>query len=354
MSCLSSALSGSETPDGVSGGGQSADGKCSYGYACSRGKRSTMEDCYEARFAQVEGCTIGLFGVFDDQHSQKLIEDLLSRATLEGGEPSESEKGETEEEEQDEEEGGDDDDEDDDDDDPPSYSLLSASCIVAGHGGSQAAEYVRKNLFDNLTKHPKLITDTKVAIVESYQQTDSEFLQEETNQKHDAGSTASTAILVGDRLLVANVGDSRAVVCRGSTAYALSEDHKPNRKDERQRIEKAGGVVIWAGTWRVGGILAVSRAFGDRFLKQFVVAEPELQEETIDDGVKFLILASDGLWDVVSNQDAVTLVEAIPDAEEAAKSLVNEAICKGSADNVTCIIICFHNGTMEDQNEMAP
>ncbi|MCO5606415.1 hypothetical protein L7F22_060603 [Adiantum nelumboides] len=225
---------------------------------------------------------------------------------------------------------------------------------VTGHGGSQAAEYVRKNLFDNLTKHPKLITDTKVAIVESYQQTDSEFLQEEINQKHDAGSTASTAILVGDRLLVANVGDSRAVVCRGSTAYALSEDHKPNRKDERQRIEKAGGVVIWAGTWRVGGILAVSRAFGDRFLKQFVVAEPELQEETIDDGVKFLILASDGLWDVVSNQDAVTLVEAIPDAEEAAKSLVNEAICKGSADNVTCIIICFHNGTMEDQNEMAP
>ncbi|KAI5069013.1 hypothetical protein GOP47_0015314 [Adiantum capillus-veneris] len=255
MSCLSSALSGSETPDGVSGGGQSADGKCSYGYACSRGKRSTMEDCYEARFAQVEDFTIGLFGVFD------------------------------------------------------------------GHGGSQAAEYVRKNLFDNLIKHPKLITDTKIAIVETYQQTDSEFLQEEINEIYDAGSTASTAILVGDRLVVANVGDSRAVICRGSTAYALSEDHKPNRKDERQRIEKAGGVVIWAGTWRVGGILAVSRAFGDRSLKQFVVAEPELQEETINDGVKFLILASDGLWDVVSNQDAVTLVEAISDAEDAAKSL---------------------------------
>lgn len=249
-----------------------------------------MEDCYEARFAQVDGCTIGLFGVFD------------------------------------------------------------------GHGGSQAAEYVRKNLFDNLVKHSKLITDTKAAIVETYQQTDSEFLQyiDESSQKHDAGTTASTAILVGERLLVANVGDSRAVLCRGSTAYALSEDHKPNRKDERQRIERAGGVVIWAGTWRVGGILAVSRAFGDRSLKQYVVAEPELQEETISEGVKFLILASDGLWDVVSNQDAVTLVEAIPDAEEAAKSLVNEAIYKGTADNVTCVVIRFHNGATEDHNETPP
>ncbi|KAH7441222.1 hypothetical protein KP509_03G029400 [Ceratopteris richardii] len=211
MSSLSSALSGNEKADGVSGGGQSCDRKCSYGYASSRGKRSTMEDCYEARFAQVDGCTIGLFGVFD------------------------------------------------------------------GHGGSQAAEYVRKNLFENLIKHPQIVSDTRVAIFETYQQTDSEFLEDESNQKHDVGSTASTAILVGDRLVVANVGDSRAVICRGNTAYALSEDHKPNRKDERQRIEEAGGVVIWAGTWRVGGILAVSRAFGDRSLKQFVVAEPELQ-----------------------------------------------------------------------------
>ncbi len=54
-------------------------------------------------------------------------------------------------------------------------------------------------------------------------------------------------------------------------AIALSEDHKPNRSDERSRIEAAGGVVVWAGTWRVGGVLAVSRAFGDRLLKRYVV-----------------------------------------------------------------------------------
>lgn len=55
---------------------------------------------------------------------------------------------------------------------------------------------------------------------------------------------------------------------RARAALALSEDHKPNRTDERSRIEAAGGVVVWAGTWRVGGVLAVSRAFGDRLLKR--------------------------------------------------------------------------------------
>jgi protein phosphatase 1L len=213
--------------------------------------------------------------------------------------------------------------------------------VFDGHGGSRAAEYVKKNLFDNLLKHPRFVDDTKLAIVESYQQTDEDYLKTEINQNRDAGSTASTAVLVGDRLLVANVGDSRAVICRSGEAFALSSDHKPNRADERQRIEDAGGVVMWVGTWRVGGVLAVSRAFGDRLLKQYVVAEPEIQEDTIEEGVDFLILASDGLWDVVTNQEAVSMVLSIEDAEVAAKVLGDEAYRRGSADNITCLIVRF-------------
>ncbi|KAM4105743.1 hypothetical protein ACB094_04G015300 [Castanea mollissima] len=137
--------------------------------------------------------------------------------------------------------------------------------------------------------------------VEVFKQTDADYLNEEKGQQKDAGSTATTALLLGDRLLVANVGDSRVVACRAGSAIPLSIDHKPERSDERQQIEQAGGFIIWAGTWRVGGVLAVSRAFGDKLLKPYVVAEPEIQEEEID-GVDFIIIASDGLWNVISNK----------------------------------------------------
>ncbi|XP_073223928.1 probable protein phosphatase 2C 59 [Cicer arietinum] len=255
----------------VSGGGLSQNGKFSYGYASSPGKRSSMEDFYETRIDGVNGEIVGLFGVFD------------------------------------------------------------------GHGGVRAAEYVKQNLFSNLISHPKFISDTKSAI----ERIDSEFLKSEHNQHRDAGSTASTAILVGDRLLVANVGDSRAVICRGGNAIAVSRDHKPDQTDERQRIEDAGGFVMWAGTWRVGGVLAVSRAFGDRLLKQYVVADPEIQEEKVDSSLEFLILASDGLWDVVSNEEAVAMIKPIEDAEEAAKRLMKEAYQRGSSDNITCVVVRF-------------
>lgn len=146
---------------------------------------------------------------------------------------------------------------------------------------------------------------------------------------------------------MANVGDSRAVISKAGKAIALSEDHKPNRSDERKRIESAGGVVMWAGTWRVGGVLAMSRAFGNRLLKQFVVADPEIQEQEIDDELEFLILASDGLWDVVPNEDAVSLVKIEEEPEAAARKLTETAFSRGSGDNITCIVVKFQHDKMD-------
>ncbi|CAN8299126.1 unnamed protein product [Cochlearia groenlandica] len=281
----------------ASGGGLSQNGKFSYGYASSAGKRSSMEDFFETRIDGIDGEIVGLFGVFD------------------------------------------------------------------GHGGARAAEYVKRHLFSNLITHPKFISDTKSAITDAYNHTDSELLKSENSHNRDAGSTASTAILFGDRLLVANVGDSRAVISRDGNAIAVSRDHKPDQSDERERIENAGGFVMWAGTWRVGGILAVSRAFGDRLLKQYVVADPEIQEEKIDDSLEFLILASDGLWDVFSNEEAVAMVKEVEDPEDSAKKLVAEAIKRGSADNITCVVVRFLekasssqaiSSSTKDDNQMPP
>ncbi|KAL6526988.1 hypothetical protein OROGR_016078 [Orobanche gracilis] len=216
--------------------------------------------------------------------------------------------------------------------------------IFDGHGGARAAEFLKEHLFENLLKHPEFIANTKLAISEIYQQTDRDFLESEKETFRDDGSTASTAVLVGNHLYVANVGDSRTIISMAGKAIPLSDDHKPNRSDERKRIESAGGVVMWAGTWRVGGVLAMSRAFGNRMLKQFVVAEPEIQDLEVGQDLELLVLASDGLWDVVPNEDAVSIAQTEEDPEGGARKLTETAFTRGSADNITCIVVKFHHG----------
>ncbi|XVF46587.1 hypothetical protein PTKIN_Ptkin03bG0039200 [Pterospermum kingtungense] len=118
------------------------------------------------------------------------------------------------------------------------------------------------------------------------------------------GSTAVVAIVTPDKIIVANCGDSRAVLCRKGKPVPLSSDHKPDRPDELNRIQEAGGrVIFWDGP-RVLGVLAMSRAIGDDYLKPYVSCEPEvtIAERKAED--ECLILASDGLWDVVSNDTA--------------------------------------------------
>ncbi|CAL5033663.1 unnamed protein product [Urochloa decumbens] len=116
------------------------------------------------------------------------------------------------------------------------------------------------------------------------------------------GSTAVVALLVRGTVVVANCGDSRAVLCRGLAGVPpipLSYDHKPNRPDELARIHAVGGQVMYK---RVRGVLAMTRALGDRKLRPEVIAEPEITitERMADD--QCLILASDGMWDVISNE----------------------------------------------------
>ncbi|GJP38392.1 hypothetical protein CLOM_g22835 [Closterium sp. NIES-68] len=121
------------------------------------------------------------------------------------------------------------------------------------------------------------------------------------------GSTSVVLVVTAHHLVVGNCGDSRAVLCRGGKAVPLSKDHKPEREDEMKRVEKAGGRVIFWNGYRVLGVLAMSRAIGDRYLKPYVIPEPEvtLTQRHPDD--ELVVLASDGLWDVISNEAAVDI-----------------------------------------------
>ncbi|CAL1707158.1 unnamed protein product [Somion occarium] len=141
-------------------------------------------------------------------------------------------------------------------------------------------------------------------------------------------------------LYCANAGDARAVLCRAGKAVRLTYDHKGSDKQEAKRIMDAGGFVMGG---RVNGVLAVTRSLGDSSMKEFVVGAPYTTETELTEEDEFLILACDGLWDVVEDQAAVQLVRDTADPRKAAEDLLDHAYRKYSTDNVTVLVIRFRN-----------
>ncbi|CAA3027449.1 probable phosphatase 2C 39 [Olea europaea subsp. europaea] len=175
---------------------------------------------------------------------------------------------------------------------------LGLFAIFDGHLSKDIPDYLKSHLFDNILKEPDFWTSTETAIRRAYQITDSIIL-EKAKDLGRGGSTAVTAILINcEKLVIANVGDSRAVISKNGVARQLSVDHEPD--NERDNIESRGGFVTKfpGDVPRVDGQLAVARAFGDKCLKEHLSSEPDIVVEFIDDETEFVILASDGIWKV--------------------------------------------------------
>ncbi|KAH0468790.1 hypothetical protein IEQ34_002022 [Dendrobium chrysotoxum] len=220
-------------------------------------------------------------------------------------------------------------------------SELGLFAIFDGHLGHDVPDYLQSHLFDTILKQPNFLTDTDGAIRKAYEITDSMILNK-ANKLGKGGSTAVTAILIdGLKLVVANVGDSRAVICKDGLAKQLSVDHEPNK--ERKYIEMKGGFVsnLPGDVPRVDGQLAVARAFGDRSLKVHLSSVPDVKDVIIDDKTEFLVLASDGLWKVMSNQEVVDAIRDIEEPQVAAKHLTEEALKRKSKDDISCIVVKF-------------
>ncbi|KAI0527385.1 hypothetical protein KFK09_002985 [Dendrobium nobile] len=220
-------------------------------------------------------------------------------------------------------------------------SELGLFAIFDGHLGHDVPDYLQSHLFDTILKQPNFLTDTDGAIRKAYEITDSMILNK-ANKLGKGGSTAVTAILIdGLKLVVANVGDSRAVLCKDGLAKQLSVDHEPNK--ERKCIEMKGGFVsnLPGDVPRVDGQLAVARAFGDRSLKVHLSSVPDVKDVIIDDKTEFLVLASDGLWKVMSNQEVVDAIRDIEEPQVAAKHLTEEALKRKSKDDISCIVVKF-------------
>jgi len=162
-----------------------------------------------------------------------------------------------------------------------------------------------------------------------------------------SGSTAVVGLLHGNYLLIAWLGDSRCALCRGKKATTLTVDHTPLRYDEKKRIEKLGGKINLndnnCDTPRVMKTLAVTRAFGDRKFKKskYLIADPEFTEVLLLPEDQFIVVATDGLWDVMNEDEVVSFILKAEDKIKVSEQLVHHAIQSGSKDNISVLVIYF-------------
>jgi len=246
--------------------------------------------------------------------------------------------------------------------------------IFDGHGGVRAARFAADHLprilADKLphTDQSKMIEQSlKKAFIDTYKHVDQLFLADAMKSKPvwKDGTTATTILILNNNLFIANIGDSRAILCRYKTdeskliALQLTNDHSPLMFDERMRIQKAGGIVK---DGRIMGILEVSRSIGDGALKNHgVICTPDIKKCTLSCSDRYILIACDGLWKTFSNQQ---VVEFIADALKTTKvndeslsssietkgvnrlkwecvcgQLAAEAVRRGCGDNVTVVIV---------------
>ncbi|KAB2027132.1 hypothetical protein E1A91_D05G013700v1 [Gossypium mustelinum] len=234
-----------------------------------------------------------------------------------------------------------------------SEDTVSFYGVFDGHGGKDASQFVRDHLPRVIVEDADFPLDIEKAVTRSFMETDAAFAKSCSLESALAsGTTALTAMIFGRSLLVANAGDSRAVLSRCGTAIEMSKDHRPCCMKERRRIESLGGFI---DDGYLNGQLGVTRALGNWHLEGMkemgerigpLSAEPELKMITLTKEDEFLIIGSDGIWDVFTNQNAVDFtrrrLQEHNDVKLCCKEMVGEAIKRGATDNLTVVLVSFH------------
>ena len=251
--------------------------------------------------------------------------------------------------------------------------------VYDGHGGKGCSIYLKENLHNNIKEF------SKQGIKEAIEITEEKFKVEQAlNEKGEisdsSGSCGIMAMIQNNKIIIANVGDSRLVLFKNGKVFFATEDHKPNTETEKKRIKNAGGEIYQTFTyfplrqngreieapWRVlPGRLSVSRTFGDVEAKDpkfggiggVVMALPDITEFDLDDEFNFMVIGCDGIFDVLSNEEILECVKIVLNEKKVeeinednihdlcgdfAGMIVKGAIAKDSSDNVSCIVVAFN------------
>ncbi|XP_022909138.1 protein phosphatase 1A [Onthophagus taurus] len=226
--------------------------------------------------------------------------------------------------------------------------------VFDGHAGAKVSAHCSEHLLDTIMATEEFQEDVMKGIHNGFLNLDNNMrlLPEVSSGEDKSGSTAVCAFISPRLVYVANCGDSRAILCQSGGPVFTTQDHKPSLPTEKERIVKAGGSVM---IQRVNGSLAVSRALGDYEYKnlegrgpceQLVSPEPEIfvrdREESSDE---FLVLACDGIWDVMSNEDLCAYIRSrlkiTSDLREVTSQVIDTCLYKGSRDNMSIILVVF-------------
>ncbi|KAM9330078.1 protein phosphatase Mn(2+)-dependent 1K [Gastrophryne carolinensis] len=222
--------------------------------------------------------------------------------------------------------------------------------VYDGHGGAGAADFCDRFMAKYIKDLLQQEDDMEKVLTTAFLEIDKAFSRH-AHISVDAtllncGTTATVALLRdGIELVVASVGDSRALLCRKGKPLKLTIDHTPERKEEKQRIRDSGGFVAWnsLGQPHVNGRLAMTRSIGDLDLKSMgVIAVPETKRVKLHhahDG--FLVLTTDGINFIVNSQEICDIINQCHDPAEASQVLTEQAIQYGAEDNSTAIIVPF-------------
>lgn len=209
--------------------------------------------------------------------------------------------------------------------------------IFDGHGGGEVSKFLQDNIGPYMKKmlpfkdFPKDFSNLFSVLDDKIN----------TLDVPEAGSTASVAYiekLNGKRMLhCASVGDSRCVLVRKDKTLRLSHDDRVEDPKERERIIKNGGIIY---NGRIIGQLMLSRCFGDWAIKEYgVIVNPHVANIELTDDDLFLVIASDGVWDVIKDEELKELTKTNTNTLEISKNIIVEALRRGSEDNISCFVI---------------